>query len=353
MLRRLVFWLLMGAFLWFVIHNLSDIQNVLSVLRLGRWQWIMVAALLQVGYYSLYAVLYQTTFRIVGFPTRFREVFPLVLSSLAINVATPTGGAASTLLFMDHAANKDDSPGKAAAGTSLVFVIFLGVLSIIIFASMIYLYIIDKLERFEIIGTILLMLFILIFALLLWAGLRIPKFFKAFFQFLRRLINSIVHFFGRPDLITEQWVESNTNSFSEAAHAIAHHNEGIKQAAWVAAAMHVVNAISLYVVFFAFQQHISFGNLLAGYAMGMLFWTVSPTPQGIGVVEGVMAVVYNGLGIQKEAATIIALAFRGLAFWIPLLIGFALLRRVKSFAPVSDRPAESLAESQEEQEEKE
>jgi phosphatidylglycerol lysyltransferase len=62
-----------------------------------------------------------------------------------------------------------------------------------------------------------------------------------------------------------------------------------------------------------------------------LFWIVSITPQGIGVLEGVMALVYTSLDVPVAKVTVISLAFRGLTFWLPLAIGFFLLRRVKSF----------------------
>ena len=73
--------------------------------------------------------------------------------------------------------------------------------------------------------------------------------------------------------------------------------------------------------------------LVAGYAMGILFWNVSPVPQGIGVVEGVMVLVYTSLGINGFVAASIVLAFRGLNFWLPMLLGFILLKQVKIFGP--------------------
>jgi uncharacterized membrane protein YbhN (UPF0104 family) len=86
-------------------------------------------------------------------------------------------------------------------------------------------------------------------------------------------------------------------------------------------------------LFLAFHQTIELGPLVAGYAMGILFWNVSPVPQGIGVVEGVMALVYASLGIHRTMAVLVVLAFRGLNFWLPMLVGFFLLRRVKIFGP--------------------
>ncbi len=99
----------------------------------------------------------------------------------------------------------------------------------------------------------------------------------------------------------------------------------------VSLASHLVNLACVYVIFLAFRRPLDFGPLVAGYAMGFVFWVVSPTPQGIGVVEGVMALVYTSLGVPAATAVLAALTFRGLAFWLPLLIGFFLLRRVNTF----------------------
>ncbi|MCC7352838.1 MAG: bifunctional lysylphosphatidylglycerol flippase/synthetase MprF [Anaerolineae bacterium] len=44
-----------------------------------------------------------------------------------------------------------------------------------------------------------------------------------------------------------------------------------------------------------------------------------------------MALAFTSLGVPAARATTITLAFRGLTFWLPLAIGFFLLRRVKSF----------------------
>ena len=128
MIRKILYWLLIAAFLWFFVKYFGDIQNVLGTLRNGEWDWVAVAGLLQVFYYIIYARLYQATFHIVEWDLRIREILPLVLAALSINVAAPSGGAASTVLFMDYAHYKNDTPGKAGAGTSLVLVIFLMIL---------------------------------------------------------------------------------------------------------------------------------------------------------------------------------------------------------------------------------
>ena len=66
--------------------------------------------------------------------------------------------------------------------------------------------------------------------------------------------------------------------------------------------------------------------LVAGYAISTLFLVVSVTPQGLGVVEGVLAAMFVSFGVPLGHAAIVVLAYRGLSFWLPLLVGFLALR---------------------------
>jgi uncharacterized membrane protein YbhN (UPF0104 family) len=83
----------------------------------------------------------------------------------------------------------------------------------------------------------------------------------------------------------------------------------------------------------AFHQQIDFRPLVAGYSVGILFCNISSMSLGIGVVEGVMALVYSSQGIHGFIAKLILLAFRALNFWRPRLLGFILLRRVEILKP--------------------
>lgn len=84
----------------------------------------------------------------------------------------------------------------------------------------------------------------------------------------------------------------------------------------------------------AYHGPVSLGVVLAVYGIAVLFWIVAITPQGIGVVEGAVTVTLASLGIPAVRAAAIALAFRGLSFWLPMGLGFLLLRRLR---PVSSR----------------
>ncbi|MEN6393539.1 MAG: lysylphosphatidylglycerol synthase domain-containing protein, partial [Anaerolineaceae bacterium] len=70
----------------------------------------------------------------------------------------------------------------------------------------------------------------------------------------------------------------------------------------------------------------SLGTLIAGFTIGYLFLIVSPTPAGIGVVEGVLTISLRSLNVTLSDSAIITLAYRGITFWVPFIIGFFALR---------------------------
>ena len=82
----------------------------------------------------------------------------------------------------------------------------------------------------------------------------------------------------------------------------------------------------LFLVFLAFRQGFSVGTLIAGFSLAYLFLIVSPTPSGIGIVEGVMTLALGSLHVPLGAAAVITLAYRALTFWLPFLYGLVALR---------------------------
>ncbi len=85
------------------------------------------------------------------------------------------------------------------------------------------------------------------------------------------------------------------------------------------------DALTLYLLFVAASHPLSPGVLLAGYGLPILLGKISILPGGIGVVEGTMTALFTSLGVETSTVILVVLAYRGLSFWIPTLIGFPLV----------------------------
>ena len=57
-------------------------------------------------------------------------------------------------------------------------------------------------------------------------------------------------------------------------------------------------------------------------------------PDGLGITEGGMVGLYVALGVPPATAVLVVVAYRGLSFWLPTLIGFA----ARGIAPAREGP---------------
>jgi glycosyltransferase 2 family protein len=93
--------------------------------------------------------------------------------------------------------------------------------------------------------------------------------------------------------------------------------------------------------FLAFGVPFSAGTIIAGFSICYLFMIVSPTPSGIGIVEGVLTITLTSLWVPVEDAAIITLVYRGFTFWLPLFVGMVAFRNLPAAAPPLDNNGNS------------
>ena len=319
------------AFIWLVVSHFTEVKKLAETLSQGQWQWVLAAAVLQVVYYLTFTATYQAAFYALGIKRKVWELVPVALGSLFINVVTPSASTAGAALFVDDAARRGHSPARAATATLLQLVADFSAFLLVLATGMTVLFIYHDLQAYEIIGAIVLLLLTGALTGVLLLGIWRPTLVEGLLRRIQAILNHISGWFKHPGLLNADWAYTNAVELTAASKAVMEYPARLVRLLLVMLAAYTVDLASLYVLFYAFGQSIAFGPLVAGFAMGVLFWIVSPIPQGIGLVEGVMTLTYTSLGIPAEIAAIVSLAFRGLTFWLPLVLGFLLIQRTRTF----------------------
>jgi uncharacterized protein (TIRG00374 family) len=332
-MRRLILILLMIVFLGLVASNWAELEMAAKTLTQGRREWLLAAATSQAVYFVVLTALYQACFYAVGMssPGGIRELFPPVLSSIFANTATPVAVAGATALFMDYAARHKQSPARAAAGNLLETIADMFALLLVLLAALAYLRHLGDLQPFEVGGVIVLALLICLLVGVLFMGHWQPQRLRRLLVRVERMAGRLSRRLGRPDLLPAGWGERIAGEYTEAASDIWTYPQRLWRVLGWACLAHAIDLITVYCLFESFRQPVDPRVMLSGYAIGILFHYVSITPQGIGTVEGVIALIYSTLGVPAHAAALVAVSFRVLSFWLPLALGFVALRRSKSF----------------------
>ncbi|MCA9986315.1 MAG: flippase-like domain-containing protein, partial [Anaerolineales bacterium] len=327
MLRRLLFLGLVVAFVWVVHSRFDEIRDLTATLLAGRWPWILSAILLQIVYWVSYALLFRASFAVVGVHSPLRSLIPLVLASVFVNSATPSGGTGGIALFVDDARRRGQSAARAAAGMLLVNIADFGSFLVVLTVGLVILLLLHDLVVYEIVTAFLMYTYVGVMVAVLLLGLWRPDRLRRLLKRVQQGVNRVGAWLRYPTILDENWSDNNSREFEAAANQIAAHPDRLLEMSGIGLIAHVINICTLYSIFLAFNIKGSLGIIIAGYAMTRLFWIISPTPNGIGIVEALMPVVYTSLGLETAGATIITVAYRGISFWFPFVLGFFLLRR--------------------------
>lgn len=329
-----LFFLFLG-FSWFLTRHISEAKPLFQAFLQGKKTWIVVALLLQIAYWSIFSETYRKAFSLTGIQRKWSEYIPLSLVIHCINILIPTGATSGIALLTDDSAKRGYSPSRAATAGSIQLTIDLFTIMVFALMGILFLFIHHALQIYEITGICILTIFVGILFGILFLGAQKPKTLEKLFLFGQQTTQKIASLFGKhssSDSSEKEWILQHATEFSDAAHALLSRPKGSISLFLLLCSAYLMHLATLAVLFLAFdaEQHLSI--IFTGLAMGLLFWIVSPVPGGIGFVEGAMILSYTSLGVPLHIATIVSILFRGLAFWLPFLIGFALLPTIQSFS---------------------
>jgi uncharacterized protein (TIRG00374 family) len=307
----------------------AEIDLLLKTLRGGQPIWVLCALAMQIVYQVFFSGVFWSAFDTVSVRSRLIDLIPLIFASIFVNSTVTSGGAAGTVLFVDDARRRGESTPRATAGTILVMAADYMAFALLLTMGLVVLIREHDLTKLEGFSALVMYLIILGVCALFSAGLWAPTMLRHGLEMVEKAVLWVGHRLHRPGLLGDNWAERNAIELTTAAITMSRRPRLLVRTVVIALLANIANLSSLFLLFWAFHQPITISTVIVLYAMTVLFWIVSPTPNGIGVVETVMPVIYASVGLSLEAGTIINLAFRGISFWSPLLVGFLLMRRLR------------------------
>jgi glycosyltransferase 2 family protein len=305
----------------FGFSSLGEMGKTAAVLRSGDWRFLVGALALEAGWLFIIGATYTSLYKIVGISDSTRRLWKLGSAANFSNVIAPTGGISAAAVLISDARRYNNSIARATVVYALfVFFDYTGLLCVLtvglgILASR------NSLHFAEITASIILLMAAMGLAAILYLAMLSEILLGKVLSVCARGINKAL----RPIIHRNYLMEARAFSFaSELAEGIAdlkqNPRELLSPLGLALANKSILMAI-LWMVAMAFQTPLPAEVLVAGFSMGYLFVIVSPTPSGIGIMEGAMALSLRSLGLALETAAIITLSFRGITFWVPLLVG--------------------------------
>ena len=312
MIRRIIYLIFTGLLIWYFGVHWHELVDVWNDIMHGKWYWVAAALLCQIAHYSCHTLAIRRSFGALNIQRGKREVLLVSLAALAVNVAAPSLNVSGMAFLVDDAQRRGypTAGSLLAAGVSVLCdgVVFILFAVIVAFA----LFIRGGLGHAYLAALIILMALVAFFILLIIFFWRKPH-----------AVRPWLSVFGKKkaDEWAGEWLAVTQLSVSF---------DLIRPVLLCEMAAHFFNFSSLIFSFAAFGIPALGLRPAIAYTVGVLFVILAPTPMGIGFAESGMTVAMVGQGVPLAAASAITLLYRGLAFWIPFVIGAVILHFLRT-----------------------
>ncbi len=320
----IAFVLLLGFF--FVVAKLAEIQNIAETLKRGIWWFVLLALLVELLWVLNCGASFRSIYRAMGIEEQLSTLSLMVSAANFINVVAPSAGVGGLAIFMSEARRRNYSPARAAvAGVLFLLFDYLGLIGILL-VGLIVLIRRNDLTLVVILASAALIGLALLFAFLLNLGMQSAVALGNALAGMARVLNRIMRPFIHREYLSEARAHEFAHDAADGLVRMRNEPKSMLMPLFLALTNKTALLIILTLVFLAFKVPISIGTIIACFSIGYLFVIISPTPAGIGVVEGALTLALTSMYISLDDAAIITLSYRGITFWLPMLFGMVSLR---------------------------
>jgi len=311
--------LFLGAALVYL--SFGEIETILQTLKKGEFRFIFLALLIECAWFLVSGLTYLSLYRILGLDGSFHKLALMSASANFINTVAPSVGMGGMAVFISDATRTNQSPGKATVASMLyIFLDFIAFL-VVLTLGLIVLFRRNDLHPTEIATSSIMFAIAAGLGFLLYLGSRSAKALGNALAWMARLVNRVVRPFLHREYLSEARAHTFANEMATDLRSLPERYRSLVKPMLFAFANKALLMGVLTASFLAFQVPFTAGTIIGGFAISYLFLIVSPTPSGIGIVEGVMPLALSSLRVEWSQAVIVTLAYRGITFWFPLGVG--------------------------------
>jgi len=304
-----------------VVLSFSEFETILRTLRHAHLEYFFLAIVLQFVWFLTSGRMYKSVFRLLGIRESTFNLSLVATAANFVNIVAPSAGMGGVALFAAEAHRRGHPTGKVTVAAALFLALdqasFLVVLSI----GLIILIRQNNLSTSEISASLFLFFIALFYAFILYLGYRSEERLGNLLAKMARWINRIVKVFSKKEYLSEVRAHEFAHEVADGFSGLTEKKSSLIRPVLWGLVDKCLLMLILVCSFLAFEVPFSIETIVAGFSLAYLFLIVSPTPSGIGIVEGIMPIALNSLNVDWSQAVVITLTYRAVTFWLPLAVG--------------------------------
>ena len=325
-MRKIIVALILLLAIVFVFLRFSELKDLLNTLHHSNYRFLIAAVIVELIWMFNSATDYGSIYRLVGLKEKTPHLVLVATAANFVNVIAPSVGIGGMAVFLDDAARQNHSTGRVTV-VGVLYILF-DYLAFFCVLTLGFIVLIrrNNLNPGELTAAALLLIIAGAVAFLLFLGYKSTERLGKALATLGQLVNRMLRPFIHRDYIPAERPFTFANEVGEGISMLRGKREELLWPFLFALNNFALLICVLALTFLALGTPFTVGTLVGGFAIGYLFLIVSPTPSGLGVVEGAMTIALNTLRVEMAAALLITLTYRFITLWFPLAVGAVAFR---------------------------
>ena len=313
----------------FVFLSFGELESIVKTLRYGNLWFLVLGVLIQCAWFLMMGLIYQSLYHVLNMQESFLRLSLLSASATFVNIVAPTIGMSGMAFFITHAARDGKPVGKVTVATMLALFLDYAAFLVVLTLGLIVLFRRNDLDPAEIAASSIMFAIAAGFGFLLYLGSRSAAALGNALAWLARVVNRVARPFLKRPYLSEERAHKFAHEMANDLKSLPEKSHSLLLPMLYSLAGKALLICVLVSVFLAFKVPFSAGTIIGGFAIAYLFLIVTPTPAGVGIIEGVMPLALSSLRVPWSEAVLITLAYRGITFWLPLAFGAASFRMLQ------------------------
>ncbi len=325
-MRKFIFILVIFLGAAFVYLSFGELQVILKTLQQGNFWFVLIALLVQFGWFAIAGLTFRSLYHVLGIDETVYKLSLLAAAANFVNIVAPSAGMGGMAIYVSNAHRRGLSQGKITVASMLYIFLDYIAFMVVLALGLFVLFRRNDLNATELAASSIIFAIAAGMGFLMYLGSRSAMALGNALAWMARLANRVARPFIHREYLSEARAHRFAYEMAVDLKSLPARPRSLVMPLLYAFANKTFLMCVLLSIFLAFQVPFSAGTIIGGFAISYLFLIVSPTPSGIGIVEGVMPLALSSLRVEWSQAVIITLAYRGITFWIPLGIGALALR---------------------------
>lgn len=320
-MKKITIFLILFLGIAIIAISFSELETIMDTLQKAHLGFFLLAILIQVIWFAATGRMYQSVFHLLGVHEDILTLSRIATAANFINVVAPTAGVGGVALFASEARRRGHPAGKVTVAAALFLLLDQAAFLVVLALGIIVLVRRNDLDASEISASFFLLIMAIIYTSVLYIGYRSEEKLGNILANIARFVNRVIGFFRKGEYLSEARAHSFAHEVSEGFSGLTEQPTSLVRPVLWGIFNKFLLMIVLICAFLSFEVPFSAGTIIAGFSIGYLFLIVSPTPSGIGIVEGLMPIALASLNVNWSQAVLITLTYRTVTFWVPFGIG--------------------------------